>query len=123
MVEFGDVAEVLGGLENVTRLVVVAAHAHRAVVAVGTRYALREVLAAHRTDAFRFGRFVPYPLQVVFIAAAEIHACKCRTRIVVSRRVETHTRNARPTHLLLRPFLVRLQLLLLGRIEILVVDR
>ena len=91
MVELGDVAEMLCWLENVARLIVVAAHTNRAVVTVGTRYALREVLSAHRANAFRLGRFVPYPLQVVFIAAAKIHARECRTRIVVPRRVETHT--------------------------------
>ena len=52
MIDSRDLTEMLGGLEHVTRFVEVPTHADRAIVAVGTHHALREVLSSHRTDVF-----------------------------------------------------------------------
>ena len=85
MIEFRNVAEVLGRLEDVTRLVEVAAHARRTVVAVGTMEALRKVLSADSADAFRLRRLSPNPIEVMLIAAAEIDARKsCARKIEAS---------------------------------------
>ena len=68
MIELSDVAEVLGRREDIPRLVVVAAHTRRTVVAIGTMKALREVLSADRTDTLRLRRLSPNPIEVMLIA-------------------------------------------------------
>jgi len=50
VIELRDVAEVLRGSEDIARLIEVATHAHRAIVAVGAMQALRKVLSTYRTD-------------------------------------------------------------------------
>ena len=56
-VNAGYIAEVLCGSKDIASLVEVAAHTDGTVIALLAMEALREILAANRTNAFRLRRF------------------------------------------------------------------